>query len=174
VTLDQKIQVWVALGTWFSGIGTIAAVVVALYLATRAGPKLRFSVMAERVLSNDVKTKFIQTEVTNCGDRPTTLTNIGLAYFEKRWSLARLRNRPSRAAVLINPHIQDSNVSQPLPCELKPGGVWRGLTTQDPQLEQWARSGFLYLDLYHSHNVKPIRRRVSLMIDYRAGPPVRL
>jgi hypothetical protein len=174
VTLDQKIQLWVAIGTWFSGVGTIAAVVVALYLASRAGPRLRFIVMAERVLSNDPNTKFVQTEVTNCGDRSTTLTNIAIAYFETSWSWARLRNRPVRVFVLINPNVPGSNVSEPLPSELKPGGVWRGLTAQDAQLEMWVRNGVLYFDHYHSHNVKPIRKRVTLKPDYRAGPPARL
>ena len=60
------------------------------------------------------------------------------------------------------------------PGELKPGGVWRGLTAQNAQLEMWARNGVLYFDLYHSHNVKPVRQRVTLKLDYRAGPPVRL
>jgi hypothetical protein len=174
MTFDQRIQIWVALGTWFSGVGTIAAVAVALYLANRR-PRLRFDVMTQRVLSNDPTRKFIQIEVTNCGDRSTTLTNIALAYFEKRWSWARLRNRPMRAAVLINPNIPGSSVSQPLPCELKAGGVWRGLTAQESQLEMWARNGVLYFDLYHSHNVKPIRKRVTLQPDYRVAPvPVRL
>ena len=140
----------------------------------RLGPKLRFKVVPGMVLMpSDGQKTFIQTEITNCGDRPTTLTNITLSYFEKQWSWARLRNRPSRAAVLINPSIPDSNVSQPLPCELKPGGVWRGLTAQEPQLEIWARNGVLYFDLYHSHDVKPIRRRLTLR-PYRPGPPVRL
>jgi len=174
VTLDQKIQISVAIGTWFSAFGTILAVIVALYLSRRAGPKLRFKVLAQRVLSDDRKNKFFQTEVTNYGDRPTTLTNIALAHFESEWSWARLRNRPMAAAVLVNAHIPNSNVSQPLPCELKPGGVWRGLTAQAPELEMWARKGVLYFDLYHSHSVKPIRKRVTLEVDYSEGPPARL
>ena len=140
----------------------------------RAGPGQRFSVMAERVLSNDLNTKVVQTEVVNCGDRSTTITNIAMAYFETQWSWARLRNRPVRTYVLINPNIPGSNVSQPLPGELKPGGVWRGLTGQNAQLEMWARNGVLYFDPYHSHNVKPVRQRVTLKVDDRAGPPVRL
>ena len=174
MTLDQKIQIWVAVGTWFSGFGTIAAVVVALYLASRAGPNLRFTVMTQMVLSNDPTEKlFIQTEAANCGDRPTTLTNVALAYFEKQWSWTRIRNRLTRVAVLINPNIPESTVSQPLPCELKPGGVWRGLTAQDPELEMWAKNGVLYFDLYHSYSTKPTRKRVTFRADYRV-PPVRL
>ncbi|MGI9071073.1 MAG: hypothetical protein ACR2JB_07070, partial [Bryobacteraceae bacterium] len=35
MTLDQEIQVWVAIGTWVSGIGALTAVVTALYLTRR-------------------------------------------------------------------------------------------------------------------------------------------
>jgi hypothetical protein len=33
MTLDQKIQIWVAVGTWVAGLATLAAVIVALRLA---------------------------------------------------------------------------------------------------------------------------------------------
>jgi hypothetical protein len=35
VTLDQKIQVWIAIGAWFGAIATFSAVVVSLWLAKR-------------------------------------------------------------------------------------------------------------------------------------------
>jgi hypothetical protein len=131
-----------------------------IYKFRTAGPKLRFSVRAgmQSVNMPEYEGKMlIQTEVTNCGERPTTLTNIGLCYFERPWSWARLRNRPSKAAVLADP-----NPRQPFPCELKPGAVWRGLTEQVPQVEEWATKGLLYFDLYHSHRAKPIRRRIRI------------
>jgi hypothetical protein len=83
---------------------------------------------------------FVQTEVVNCGDRPTTLTNIGLFYFEKQWSLSRLRNRPTKAAVLIDP-----NPTQPFPCELKAGGIWRGLSEQSPATPKSGPGHFIVL-----------------------------
>jgi hypothetical protein len=45
MTLDQEIQVWAAIGTWFAGLGTLAAVIVALYLAKRV-EKVRLRVHA--------------------------------------------------------------------------------------------------------------------------------
>jgi hypothetical protein len=143
--------------------GTVITGAVALYGAAlstfnflRAGPKLRFTVRPGMVVvpSDDKKT-FVQTEVTNYGDRPTTLRTIDLRYFEKPWSWARLRNRATKAAVLNNP-----NPAQPLPYELKPGAVWSGLTAQEPQLVNWGTEGALYFDLYHSHRSKPVRKRV--------------
>jgi len=77
------------------------------------------------LVPSDDKRTFVLTEVTNYGDRPTTLTNIGISYFEKPWSWARLRNRTTMVAVLLDP-----NPAQPFPFELKPGGVWRGCTAE--------------------------------------------
>jgi hypothetical protein len=142
---------------------TLITGAVALYGAAlstfnflRAGPKLRFTVRPGIVLvPSDDKRTFVQTEVINYGDRPTTLRTIDLRYFEKPWSWARLRNRATKAAVL-----NDANAAQPLPYELKPGGVWSGLTAQEPELVNWGTEGALYFDLYHSQRSKPVRKRV--------------
>ncbi len=147
--------------TFVAWWGAILSTIVFLwdtYKYRKAGPKLCFDVRTGMVLvpSADKRT-FIQTEVVNYGDRSTTLTNITLFSFEKAWSWSRLRNRPTKAAVLNNP-----NAAQPFPCELKAGGIWRGLTEQTPELEDWARKGILYFDLYHSHRTKPVRRRVRV------------
>jgi hypothetical protein len=93
------------------------------------------------LIPSDDKRTFVQTEVTNYGDRPITLTNIVIRYFEKPWSWARLRNRTTKAAVLLDP-----NPAQCFPFELKPGGVWRGLTSQEPPLVVWGIKGALYFD----------------------------
>jgi hypothetical protein len=146
-------------GTVITGV-TAAVALYGAVLGTlnfrRAGPKLRFAVRTGMIVvpSGDKRT-FVQTEVTNYGDRPTTLATIDLRYFEKPWSWARLRNRATQAAVLNEP-----NPAQPFPWELKPGGVWRGLTPQKPELVDWGTKGALYFDLYHSHHPKPVRKRV--------------
>jgi hypothetical protein len=142
---------------WWGAILSSIIFLWDIYKYRNAGPKLRFHVQPGMIMlpSADKRT-FIQTEVTNYGDRPTTLTNITFYYFEKPWSWARLRNRPTTAGVLNNP-----NPEQPFPCELKAGGVWRGLTEQKPELEAWGRKGALYFDLYHSHSTKPLRQRVT-------------
>jgi hypothetical protein len=45
MTLDQKIQIWVALGAWVSGLGSLAAVVAALHFSRRV-EKVRLKVFA--------------------------------------------------------------------------------------------------------------------------------
>jgi hypothetical protein len=82
VTLDQRIQVWVAVGTWVAGIGTIAAVIVALYLARRV-EKVRLKVhVGLRVVVLGDGTPFqrhLAFNVTNVGERPVTINTVGWA-----------------------------------------------------------------------------------------------
>jgi hypothetical protein len=158
---------------------TLSSIVFAwdVYKYRNAGPRLRFTVLAGMVMRpayNDAT--FIKSEITNCGDRATTLTGISVYYFEKQLSWERIRNRPTRALVLddMKAGLKNLDFGTPFPCELKPGAVWRGLTPQDPQLEQWAKQGALYFDLYHSHRTKPIRRRLSLNLPRVLPPPSRL
>ena len=91
-------------------------VVVGALYCLRPRPKLRFTVRSGmiKIGSNDKRT-FIQTEVTNYGDRPTTLEAIGFRYFERPWSWARLRNRVTQAAWL-----KDLNAAQPFPYNSNP------------------------------------------------------
>ena len=131
-------------------------VVVGALYCLRPRPKLRFTVRSGmvKIRSND-KGTFIQTEVTNYGDRPTTLEAIGFRYFERPWSWARLRNCVTEAA-----RLNDLNAAQPFPYELEPGSVWRGLTPQDPEIDNWIKKGALYFDLWHSHSAKPLQKRL--------------
>lgn len=79
VTLDQKIQLWNAAGTWVAGLATLAAVVVSLYLATRNDRiKLRVGVGIRVVFAGDGSPPEEQVgfSVANLGDRPVTITSV--------------------------------------------------------------------------------------------------
>lgn len=142
-----------------------ATALIALYgagLSTfnylRAGPKVRLRVRpGMRLAPSSDKNTYIVTEIANYGDRSTTLRSIAIEYFDRPWSWAHLRNRPTKAAVLKEP-----NTSQPLPYELKPGCIWEGLTLQEPEIVNWAKMGACYFVLYHSHQPKPVRTRLRV------------
>jgi hypothetical protein len=89
MTLDQKIQIWVAVGTWVAGLATLAAVVVALYLARRT-EKVRFKVHAglRLVVIGDGSPfqEHLSISVTNLGERPVTINSVG-------WAIGRGRQR---------------------------------------------------------------------------------
>lgn len=80
MTLDQKIQIWNAVGTWLAAVATFSAVVFSLYMVRRSN-QVRLSVSAglRSVLIGDgsPEEKFIVIRVTNLGERPMTVANIG-------------------------------------------------------------------------------------------------
>jgi len=79
MTVDQKIQVWNAVGTWVAGIATFGAVFVSLYLARAAGRvKISATVGLRQIVGRGVPTEdLLQIAVTNLGERPVTVSNIG-------------------------------------------------------------------------------------------------
>ena len=82
MTLDQKIQVWVAVGTWLSSIGTIAAVIVALYLARRIENvrlKVEVGLMGVLIGNGKPSQEHVSIIVTNLGERPVTINTVSWA-----------------------------------------------------------------------------------------------
>ena len=98
--------------SWLSAIGTIAAVVVSLWLASRSiRPKAKVSVGHRLVIQPGAKGKYpeiIVFSIVNTGDRPIRITGIG-------WKLGALRWR--RQALQIHDALQSS----PMPVELAHG-----------------------------------------------------
>lgn len=80
MTVDQKIQVWNAVGTWLSGIATFTAVAVSLYLA-RKSDSIRLDANAgiRLVFVGDgtPAEEHVGISVINRGDRPVTIDSIG-------------------------------------------------------------------------------------------------
>jgi len=82
MTLDQKIQIWVAVGTWFAGLATLSAVIAALWLAKRVERiRLRvYSGLRELVLGDGSPfQEHLSISVTNLGERPVTINSVGWA-----------------------------------------------------------------------------------------------
>jgi hypothetical protein len=143
---------------WWGAILSTIVFLWDIYKHRTAGPRLRFTARPAMKSFNvpmyEGKTLIIA-NVTNYGDRPTTITNLGYLYFKGRRFLR--KRIPDEAAIVPNP-----STTQPLPFELKPGVVWMGVAVQDLQVEEWATTGILDMMLYHSHDQKPLRRRVVI------------
>jgi hypothetical protein len=78
---------------WWGAILSTTVFLWDIYKYRHAGPKLWFRVQTGMALvPSDDKRTFISSEVVNYGDRPTTLTNLTLDYFEKPLSWAWLRD----------------------------------------------------------------------------------
>ena len=89
MTLDQKIQVWVAVGTWVAGLATLAAVIVALHLARRT-EKVRLQVFVGlRVVVIGDGSPFqehLSINVTNLGERSVTINTVGWVIGKRKQS----------------------------------------------------------------------------------------
>ena len=141
---------------WWGAILSSLVLFWDIYKWWSSGPKIRFTVQTGMESINmpgfDGKT-LILANVTNYGEQPTTITNLGLLYYKSIWSL--IRKRPDQAFVIPNP-----NTDFPLPFQLKQGSVWAGITVQDDQITEMATKGKLYCVLYHSHSEKPMPKKV--------------
>lgn len=128
MTLDQKIQIWIAIGSWLAGIGTITATVVALYLARRVEKvRLRVRVGLMQVVMGD-GTPFqehLGIDVTNAGERPVTINAIG-------WAVGKGKERKFAVQPLHSPH------SAQCPIELAYGKNAKFLVSFDV-MPNWAR-----------------------------------
>jgi hypothetical protein len=136
MTLDQKIQMWVAFGTWVSGIGTIVAVITALYLARRV-EKLRLQVrvgLMQVVMGDGTPfQEHLGIDVTNVGERPVTINAIG-------WAVGKGKKRKYAVQPLHGPH------SAQCPIELTYGKNAKFLVSFDV-VPNWARDfgiGFIH------------------------------
>ena len=77
MTVDQTINLWATIGTWLAAAGTVAAATIALWLARRAEKvKLKTWVGRRFIAPSSSPKEFISFEVTNCGERPVTITAL--------------------------------------------------------------------------------------------------
>jgi hypothetical protein len=141
--------------------GAIVATVVLLwdiYKWKTTGPRIRFVVRSGMIVMGDPTREgqtFISSEATNVGDRPTTITNLVIQHYETYFAM--LRHKPSTSMLVTEP-----SKSQPLPYVLQPGSVWHGLSPQNGEIEDLAKTGYLVCGLCHSHSDKKIDRRVII------------
>jgi hypothetical protein len=82
MTFDQKIQLWMTIGTWLASIGTITAVGVAIWLSQKSS-KVRLKVnvgIRDHYFVNDPPIlKNLGIGITNIGERPVIINSVGWA-----------------------------------------------------------------------------------------------
>lgn len=87
MTFDQKIQIWMVVGTWLAGFATVAAVVVALYLAQRSDSvRLKAYAGLRDFIPDDGSPveEHLNISVTNLGERPITINSVGWAIGKRK------------------------------------------------------------------------------------------
>lgn len=155
VTINTDVVAW-----WGAIIATIV-LIWDIFKWTASGPKIRMNVRSNRRLigfPGREDEQLIMVEAVNIGDRPTTLTLVGLIHYDG-W-LDRIRKKPSVQYAVPNP-----TITQALPYVLEPGKMWTGGITQSEDVEELSSQGHLICQLYDSWHTKPFQKRMK-----RGGP----
>ena len=151
---------------WTLGIAGYAAIVSTFVLGwdaykwLHAGPKVHLTASpGMKIVGNGMldPNTYVSATAVNLGDRATTITNLGIIYFESWFKACFRRNRPDKAFIITSP-----SQAQPLPYRFEPGAQWMGLANQSDDLKQMIRAGYLYVVLYHAHGGAGVRYRLTL------------
>ncbi|CAM2164966.1 conserved hypothetical protein [Paraburkholderia sacchari] len=147
---------------WTISIAAYAAVISTfvfgwdIYKFLDSGPKVRLTANTGMKLVGggkiDPKT-YISATAVNVGDRPTTITNLGILYYASWISL--LRRKADQAFIVTTP-----SQAQVIPYRFEPGAQWMGMCDQDENSVKMMTEGYLYIVLYHAHSGKGIRCRL--------------
>jgi len=162
ITID--ITITDLLAVWGAFIATLV-LLWDIYKWSTSGPKIivhtnpDMSIINVPEISED-KT-FIQVDATNNGDRPTTITKLGIRIYSS-W-FKRVLKKPKRQAIIVNPY------PGKIPHKLGPGEEWFGCIDQDGLKEEIPQSGSLVIELYTSHTKKPKKARVNLQKSEYTG-----
>lgn len=129
----------------------------------RQGPKLKLRTMVPAVLVKRGTRKGVSdamlatVTVVNIGDAPTTVTGLHLTYWPSWWK--RLLRYGAEHMIVPDPIV--SGTAYGVPHELARGQEWMGAMNYDDEIKKMAEEGFLYFDVYHSMDTKPVRIRVK-------------
>lgn len=151
MTINTNVVAW-----W----GAIVATVILLwdiYKWVASGPKLRINVRSNRQLigfPGREDESLVTVEAVNIGDRPTTLTAVGLIHYSGWFN--HLRRKPAAGFDVPN-----STITQPLPFVLEPGKMWTGGIPQNEDLRRMASEGHLLCQLCDSWHTKPFQKRIK-------------
>ena len=88
MTFEQKVQLWLVVGTWVAGLATLLAVMTSLHFSRRSERvRLKISVGIRQTIGDGNPLEdHVCFDVTNVGDRPVIITTIG-------WVVGRRKKR---------------------------------------------------------------------------------
>jgi hypothetical protein len=145
---------------WLSALGTIAAVIVSLYLATQdRRVRLKISASVQVLIQNDHTEEFIGISAVNVGRRELTIKSIG-------WTMGIVRKR-NFFQWGLSPH------STELPARLQDGGTAMfliPLSTADnhwvsKMREELGEPPWLKVYFMRAHVVTSVGRNFTVRID---------
>ena len=149
MTFEQKVQLWMVVGTWFAGLATLAAVIMALYFSRRT-EKVRLKIFVGiRQLIHGDGSPFedrVCFDVTNLGERPVIITTVG-------WVVGKRKKR----RYCIQPLL--ASRSQQCPVELTHGKTAQ-LMVSLTETPNWVSDFKKFLDDTSDQSLKTLRAQI--------------
>jgi hypothetical protein len=152
---------------WWGAILSTIIFLWDIYKWKTSGPRLKVDISANmqyfeqgtgRVDDKD----YIVLNISNTGQRLTTITNVGMQYFESR--IKRMLRKPTASFIVPTP-----NQHYPTPHKLEAGTTWMATIIQTADLVTMAEKGFLDCLIYYSQSNKPFRKRVLIAAEKKKG-----
>jgi hypothetical protein len=148
---------------WLSAIGTLAAVIVALYLAYRAArPKVQLSVGHRIIIEPGTKgptPEFVMFKVVNAGDRPVRITQIGwkVGLYRKRYAVQMYEASLSSKLPVDLSHGQEASWMVPLAARDEPWLTYfaKGMLMPNYRTACFTLRGCAYSSIGHAFETKP-------------------
>lgn len=145
---------------WIGATTGSLALVWDIYKWRHAGPKIDLEARPNMVAYGGLQYSMgtgakIMVEVTNRGDRPTTLTHlVGYQYASV---LHKFLRRKAKRTIII----QDPQTGK-IPDKIHPGDRWIGTVDQNEQILGMAADGALYLAVICNHKKRATFKRVII------------
>ena len=150
MTFEQKVQLWMVVGTWVAGLATLGAVMTSLYFARSAEKvRLRIFVGIRVAFSGDgsLGKDYVCFDATNVGERPVIITTVG-------WVVGK---RKKNRKYCIQPLFE--SWSQQCPVELTHGKNAKLMVPLDGS-PGWVRGFKEFLDDTSDQSLKTLRAQV--------------
>jgi len=149
------------LAAWWGAIIATLLLVWDMYKWKRSGPIINVSASPNMETVGKIPNhlegkKYISVEVTNTGDKKTTITHLVLFHYISLFQ--KLRRKKDKSFFVATPAL----FPPPLPYVIEPGERWLGGIEQTSKLEEMSRNGYLYCGIYHSCGKKPILQMVVI------------
>lgn len=145
---------------WWGAILSTIVLLWDIYKWKTSGPRLKIDITPNmqyfeqgtgRVDDKD----YIVLNISNIGQRLTTITHVGMQFFESH--LMKVLRKPKASFIVPTP-----NQHFATPHKLDAGTTWMASIVQTDDLVEMTRKGILDCLVYYSQSNKPLRKRVII------------
>jgi len=149
------------LAAWWGAIIATLVLLWDMYKWKRSGPIINVSALPNMQTVGKIPNhlegkKYIAVEVTNTGDKKTTITHLVVFHYKSLFR--KIRGKKDKSFFVATPALFPPS----LPHMIEPGERWLGGVEQTSELEEMSKNGYLYCGVYHSSGKKPILQRVVI------------